>query len=119
VQQEVHQQHNFINSHDNLGVSKVDCSQNGMAMVNTAPPDSYGDVVDCGIVDHPPADCSRMTATAVAHQGIFANPCADEWTALERNPKHIQQSLIKSSSCVISLLIQSWLNTLINSNGLN
>jgi hypothetical protein len=40
----------FINSHDNLGVSEVDCSQNGMEMVNTTPPDSYGDVVDCGIV---------------------------------------------------------------------
>jgi hypothetical protein len=25
----------FINSHDNLGFSEVDCSQNGMAMVNT------------------------------------------------------------------------------------
>jgi hypothetical protein len=51
--------------------------------VNTTPPDSYGYVVDCGIVDHPPADCSRMTATAVAHQGIFENPFADEWTELE------------------------------------
>jgi hypothetical protein len=75
--------HDFINSHDNLGVSEVDCSQNGKAMVNKTPPDSYGDVVDCGIVDHPLADCSRMTATAVAHQGSFENPFADEWTELE------------------------------------
>jgi hypothetical protein len=73
----------LINSHDNLGVSEVDCSQNGKAMVNTTPPDSYGDVVDCGIVDPPPADCSRMTATAVEHQGIFENPCADKWTDLK------------------------------------
>jgi hypothetical protein len=71
----------FISSHDNMGVSEVDCNQNGMA--NTTPPDSYGCVFDCGIVDHPPADCSRMTATAVTHQGIFENPVADEWTELE------------------------------------
>jgi hypothetical protein len=69
--------------HDNLRVSEVDCSQNGMAMVNMTPPDSYGYVADCGIVDHPPADCSRMTATDVAHQGIFENPFSDEWTELE------------------------------------
>jgi hypothetical protein len=73
----------FISSHDNMGVSEVDCSQNCMAMVNMTPPDSFGYVVDCGIVDHLPADCSRMTATAEAHQGIFENPFADEWTELE------------------------------------
>jgi hypothetical protein len=61
----------FISSHDNLGGSEVDWSQNGMAMVNMTPPDSYGYVADCGIVDHPLAELSRMTATAVAHQGIF------------------------------------------------
>jgi hypothetical protein len=54
-----------------------------MSMVNMTPPDSYGYVVDCGIVDHWTADCSRMTETAVAHQGIFENPVADEWMELE------------------------------------
>jgi hypothetical protein len=48
----------LIISPDNMGVSDVDCTQNGMAMVKTTPPDSYGYVVDCGIVYHPPADCS-------------------------------------------------------------
>jgi hypothetical protein len=73
----------FISSHDNLGLSEVACSQNGMAIMNTTPLDTYGYVVDCGIVDHPPADCSRMTATDVVHQCIFENPFADEWTELD------------------------------------
>jgi hypothetical protein len=53
--------------HDNLGVSEVDFSRYGMAMVKTMPPDSSGYAVDCGESDLLPDDCSRMTATAVVH----------------------------------------------------
>jgi hypothetical protein len=63
----------FISSHDNLVVSEVDCSQNGMAKVNTTPPDSYGYVVDCGIVDHPQADCSRMTSRVLLKIHLLMN----------------------------------------------
>jgi hypothetical protein len=48
-----------------------------MPMVKTTPPDSSGYVVDCGMADLPLDDCSRMTATAVVHQCIFANDFAD------------------------------------------
>jgi hypothetical protein len=74
-----------------MGVSEVDCSQNSMARVNTTLPDSYGYVVDCGIVDHPPADCSRMTATAVAHQAVFEIHLLMNGQNVNWNPKHIQQ----------------------------
>jgi F0F1-type ATP synthase epsilon subunit len=42
------------------------------------PPDSSGYVVDCGIADLQAADCSIMTAAAVAHQGILEHAFADE-----------------------------------------
>jgi hypothetical protein len=68
--------HDFISLHDSLGVSEVDCSGNGMAVVKTTPPDSSGYSVDCGISDILSPDFTR----AVAHQGIFENPLAEEWT---------------------------------------
>jgi hypothetical protein len=43
-------------------------------------------VDDCGIADLHPADCSRMREPTVAHQGIFENAFADEWTATEPDP---------------------------------
>jgi hypothetical protein len=38
----------FIDLHENLVVSEVDCSKNDMAMVKTTPPDFSCYVVDCG-----------------------------------------------------------------------
>jgi hypothetical protein len=62
-----------------MGISKVDCCQNGMVMVKTTPPDLSGCADDCGMIDLPPADCARMTATAVMNQGIFANVFSEVW----------------------------------------
>jgi hypothetical protein len=36
-----------------------------------------------GVSEVLPYDCSRITATAVVHQGISANAFADEWTEPE------------------------------------
>jgi hypothetical protein len=52
----------------------------------TTPSDSSGYAADCGITDIPLACCSTMRATTVAHQGIFENAFADEWTASEPDP---------------------------------
>jgi hypothetical protein len=71
---------NAVNSGDSIGISKVDCGQSGMGLAKTTALDSSGYVDDCGIADIPD-DCSRMRATTVAHQGIFENSFADEWTA--------------------------------------
>jgi hypothetical protein len=48
---------NVANSGDSIGISQVYCSQSGMEIVRTTPPDSSGYVADCVIVDLPPADC--------------------------------------------------------------
>jgi hypothetical protein len=63
-----------------------------METLKTAPPGISGCVINCGIDDPPPAVCSRMTATAVAHQGIFANAFADEW--MEPEPESHAHSTI-------------------------
>jgi hypothetical protein len=47
---------NDVNSGNSIGISEVDCSQSGMEMVKTAPPDSSGYVADFRIADLPPAD---------------------------------------------------------------
>jgi hypothetical protein len=76
----------FVGLHDNLGVSEVDCSQNGMTMVKITPLDTCGFAVDCGIADIPPADGTRIAARAVAHQGIFENAFSNESTASKPDP---------------------------------
>jgi hypothetical protein len=62
---------------------KVHCSQNGMVIVITAPPDLSGCANDCEMVDLSSADCARMMATAVLNQGIFAHDFSEEWTEAE------------------------------------
>jgi hypothetical protein len=74
-----------VHSGENIGISKVYCSQYGMYTNKTAQPGVSGCVGDCGISDLPPDDCARMMATAVVHQGIFEDPFSDEWT--ERGPE--------------------------------
>jgi hypothetical protein len=69
-----------VHSGDNIGISKVDCSQYEMDTSKTAHPGVSGCVGDCGISDLPLADCARMMATAVVHQGIFEDPFSEEWT---------------------------------------
>jgi hypothetical protein len=50
-----------------------------MAVVKTALQDANSCVGDCGISDSTSADSVRMITTAVAHQGIFEYPFAEEW----------------------------------------
>jgi hypothetical protein len=66
-----------------MGISKVDCSQNGMVMGTMTPPDLSGCADDCGMVDLPPVDCTRMTATAVMNHGVFADAFSEKWTEAE------------------------------------
>jgi hypothetical protein len=73
----------FICLRNNMGISKVDSSQNGMVMLKTMPPNVFCCADDCGMVDLPLADCARMTATAVMNQGIFAVAFSEEWTEAE------------------------------------
>jgi hypothetical protein len=72
-----------VHSGENVGISKVDCCQYGMDTSKTAQPWASGCVGDCGISDHVLADCARMMATAVVHQGIFEDAFSDEWTEPE------------------------------------
>jgi hypothetical protein len=68
-------------------VRDVDCSGDNIDIfeveVTTTPPDSFGCVDNCGIVDLPQANYTRMTATAVMYQDIFAKAFSDEWTEPE------------------------------------
>jgi hypothetical protein len=82
----------------NIGISKVDCSQYGMDTSKTAHPGVSGCVGACGISDIPPADCSRMMATAVVHQGILEVPFSDKLT--EDGPE------LQASSAIIDHVIQ-------------
>jgi hypothetical protein len=75
--------HDFVRLVDNIGTSKVDCSHNEIGTVKTVPTDGDSNVGDCGINDFLPADCARMTETAVMHKGIFENAFAGEWTACD------------------------------------
>jgi hypothetical protein len=54
-----------------------------METVKTVPPGVRCCVGDYRIADLPLDDCPRMGVTTVAHQGIFENAFADEWTASE------------------------------------
>jgi hypothetical protein len=71
----------FIHLHDNMGISKFDCSHNGVVMVKTMPPSLSGCADDCGMVDLPTV---RRMATAVASQGtISAHAFSEECNEAE------------------------------------
>jgi hypothetical protein len=76
----------FVGFVDNITISEVNCSHNGIGMVETMPKDCNSRVADCGIDDLTAADCERTTETFVVTQRIFENPFADEWTATEPDP---------------------------------
>jgi hypothetical protein len=59
-----------------LGISEVDCSQNGMEMVKLTPLDTCLIAAD-GTADIPPADGARTTERAVVYQSIFENPFSE------------------------------------------
>jgi hypothetical protein len=68
-----------VYSGENIGISKVDCSQYGMDTSKTAQPGVSGCVGHCGISDLPLADCAQMMATTVVHQGIFEDSFSERW----------------------------------------
>jgi hypothetical protein len=86
-QQEVHQKDVILSTYMIIrSFSAVYCSQKGMTTVITPPQNTRGFAVDCGIADIPPSDGTRMTARAVAHQGIFENAFSNESTASKPDP---------------------------------
>jgi hypothetical protein len=76
----------FVHLVDNVSISKVNCSRNGIGMVQTMPTDFNSHVSDCGIDDLLASDCARMTETVVMQKGIFENAFADEWTTSKPDP---------------------------------
>jgi hypothetical protein len=72
-----------VHSAENIRISKVDCSQCGMDTSKTVQPGVSGCVGDCGISDLLLAECARVMATAVVHQGSFEDAFSDEWTEPE------------------------------------
>jgi hypothetical protein len=56
---------------ENIGISKVDCSQYGMDTVETSQPGVYGYVGDHGISDFALANFARMIATTVCASRYF------------------------------------------------
>jgi hypothetical protein len=69
---------------DDICISEVNCSRNGIGMVKTVPTDGNSKVGDFGNDDFPPADYERTTQTVVMN--LFENAFDDEWTASEPDP---------------------------------